>query len=127
MDVDNIPALLPSPTFSSPKMDQFMKQMIQFSELGDWSRHLKDAGRDKTKQLLVSVLASCSTIVSTTALKNDVIDLSNFRDSTVLVESLNDDEVDELKSMVQSGDWEGLIKHRMCLAHFRRPYILMRY
>ena len=114
----------------SSSLDKFEKQMKRTSERKRWSSRLIGAGSDKQglQDVLFSVLSHYwSTVSSQTALKKNLIDLSSAEDIDKLVESLNGDEVEELKNMVQKGGWAGLINHRMCLARFRRRYIVMRY
>jgi len=119
------------PFFPIPQalVDEFKTQMIQVSKHEDWSDRLISAGRDKKKLQIVLrlVFYHYSWIVSKTALKKNVIGLSALKDINKLVESLNDDEFEEWKSIVQKGDWEGLITHRMCLARSRRRYFVIWY
>jgi hypothetical protein len=135
MDVDDVPkTLLPPISLSqlspmSSSLLEFEKTMRLASEDEDWPLRMSNAGSDKKKlqNVLRSILVYFFYAVSSqTALKKTLIDLSSF-DTEKLIESLNDDEIEELKNTVQKGDWAGLIKHRMWLARFRRRYIVMRY
>ena len=126
MDID-VPELLPSPMPASlpplpqAEMNEFQKQMTNVSKRQHWSSRLIVAGSDKggLQDVLFSVLSSYGWILlSQTALQKNLIDLPTFEDIDALVESLTDDEVEEWKNLVQSGDWVGLINHCMCLARF---------
>ena len=116
-DVDDVPPISlfqSSPMFSS-SLDEFKKNMIKTSESQDWPLRISNAGSDKEKlqDVLYSVLVHYWYIVSQTALKKNFINLSTSDAIEALVESLNDNEVGELKNLVQSRDWVGLINHRM--------------
>ncbi|KAF8347980.1 hypothetical protein F5887DRAFT_673723 [Amanita rubescens] len=135
MDLDDVPTTLLSPIFlsqpssmSSPSLDKFKEGMKEASRRGDWPARICSTG--KLQGVLYSVLTSCWRIaLSHPDLEKNIIDLS-YSDSdgiATLLRSLNDDEVEELKNIVQKGDWVDLIMHRMCLARFRRQYIVMRY
>ena len=127
MDVDDVP--IPSPV-SSSLLDKFKEKMKCASEREKWPDRIFSVGSDKEQlqNLLYSVISSCLRNVSSeTALKKNLIDISKFPDIRKRIESLNDNEVEELKNIVQNGDWMGLIKHHMCLARIRRRYIVMRY
>jgi len=102
-------------------VDDFKKQMMRASKREEWLHRLSSAGSDKErlKNVLFSVVSAYWRIVSQTALKENAIDFSRNETIEELVGSLNDDEVEEWKSMVQNGGWEGLITHRMCLACFQ--------
>ncbi len=111
-------------------LDKFNTRLIKTSELEDWLDRLSGAGSDKKKlrKVLFSVLVHYSWAVrSETALKKKVLSLSDSQAREELINSLNDDEVEEWKTIVQKGDWVGLIKHRICLACLRSQYIVIRY
>jgi hypothetical protein len=100
-------------------VDELNKQIIQASEDEDWSGRLISAGNDKKKlrNVLISVLFILK--LETAALQKIAIAQARPRSLTIkLVESLNDNEIEELKNIVQNGDWLGLITHRMFLARF---------
>ncbi|KAF8816611.1 hypothetical protein BYT27DRAFT_7220522 [Phlegmacium glaucopus] len=130
MDVDGVPkTLLPpislsqsSPMSSSSlppglpqaEVDKFKKNMIETSKWEHWSSRLISAGSDKQglKSILYSVLSSYGRrVLSQTALQKNLICLSDSEDISKLVESLNDEEVEEWKNMVQKDDWVGVITH----------------
>jgi hypothetical protein len=132
MDVDDVPppsvfrsnppSSLASPfkyrppvSLSHTQMDELNKQMIQTSESEDWPDRLISAGNDKKK--LQTVLTSVIKEVMTETATLQEISRSQ---ATKLVQSLNDNEVEEMKSIVQNGDWACLVTHRMWLARFRR-------
>ncbi|KAK2464637.1 hypothetical protein APHAL10511_003330 [Amanita phalloides] len=71
------------------------------------------AGSDKGefRNMLFAVLDPLSILVSQTALKNVIIDLSSDQVMVELIRSLNDDEIEDWKSAVQNRDWERLIRH----------------
>lgn len=93
-----------------------------------WSNRLNSAGSEKKelRSVLFSVL-SCYSFVLYEALQKNVRDLSNIQGINEFVESLNDNELEEWKSIIQNGDWVGLVTHRTCLARFPRRYIVIRY
>jgi uncharacterized membrane-anchored protein YitT (DUF2179 family) len=96
-------------------MDELNRQMIEASKSEDWPDRLISAGNDKKKlqNVLISVIKE---VMSETAALQKI----SRSQATKLVQSLNDNEVEELKNIVQNGDWVCLITHRMWLAHFRR-------
>ena len=109
-------------------VDVFKTGMIKGSKRGEWSDRLISAGNDKEElqNVLYEVVSSYFRIVlSQKALQKNIITLSNSKAIDELVESLDDDEVEEWKSIVQNGDWVGLITHRMCLARFRRRCVVI--
>ena len=138
MDVNDVPLLPPisqsfpmsssSPPLLQVEVYKLKKQMIDASELEDWSVRITCAGSDKRKlqNVFISVLVNYWFIVSSeTALQKNLTTFSGRPAVKRFVQSLNDDEVEEWKDIVQKGDWECLITHRMCLARFRRPYIII--
>ena len=134
MDLDDVHTTLLSPIYPSPtspsSLDKFNEGMKRASEYENWLGRLGSTGNGKNLQgVLYSVLSSCWRIALLQPdLKKNIIDLPHSEDGIeTLVRNLNDDEVEELKNLVQKGDWVGLIMHRMCLARFRRQYIVMRY
>jgi hypothetical protein len=133
MDVDDpkatlLPSLMPPP--SAPSWSGRVQEADDrwFKEKR-WPDRITNAGSNKEELqfVLTMVLTVCGSIASSvTALKENFITLS-FSDIDKLVKSLNDDEVEEWKNIVQKGDWAGVITHPMYLARFRRRYIVMRY
>jgi len=114
---------------SSPHVIEFKNEMTKDSERGKWSRNLLEAGSNKKElqDMLYFVLSSFWRNVSQSDLKKNVIELSVNEDIEKLIESLNDGEIEEWKSIIQKGEWMDLIMHRMCLARFRRRYIVIWY
>ncbi len=110
-------------------MIEFKNEMTKDSERGKWSRNLLEAGSNKKElqDMLYFVLSSFWRNVSQSDLKKNVIELSVNEDIEKLIESLNDGEIEEWKSIIQKGEWMDLIMHRMCLARFRRRYIVIWY
>jgi hypothetical protein len=141
MDVDHAPIFKDifhyspmsssSPSLPQALVDEFKTRMIQeASAADDWSHRLISAGsnKDQLQRALFAVLYSYWQIVlSSTALQKHVVNFSNPQDIRKLLQSLNDDEVEEWKSAVHNEDWARLITHRMCLARFRRRYIVIWY
>ena len=133
MDVDDpkatlLPSLMPSPPLS-PGMDEFRKRMIDDSKQRHWSDRITEAGSNKghLQFLFTYALTVCGTVASSVTALNENFNILSALDIFKLVESLNDDEIEEWKNIVQKGDWVGMITHRMYLARFRRRYIVMQY
>ena len=134
MDVDvptSPPDISESPPISSslPHVIEFKNEMTKDSERNLINWRLHEAGGDKKKlqDVLYLLLSSFWTNVSQSELKKNVIDLSVKKENEKLIESLNDGEIEEWKSIIQKGEWMDLIMHRMCLARFRRRYIVIWY
>lgn len=110
------------------QVKEFENQMRRASEGNEWSDRLIRARNDRTGLLKVleSVLLYLSPILRGTPLEKNVIPLpTSMPESTALVQSLNDNEVEECKTLVLNGNWVGLLTHRMHLARFRRRSIVM--
>jgi hypothetical protein len=130
MDVDDAPKTPPNPrnisqsslmsTLPQALVDEFKTQMMRASKREHWSRRLIRAGSDKEElqEVFFSVLLNYWWIVSQTALQKNVVDLPRPQSIDELIDSLNDDEVEEWESIVQKGDWVGLITYRMFFARF---------
>ncbi|KAF8343351.1 hypothetical protein F5887DRAFT_1212483 [Amanita rubescens] len=101
------------PPVSQALVDEFKTQMMRASKREHWSRRLIRAGSDneELQEVFFSVLLNYWWIVSQTALQKNVIDLSGSQSIDEFIDGLNDDEVEEWKSIVQKGDWVGLITY----------------
>jgi hypothetical protein len=117
---NNSPSSLASPFEYSPpvslshtQMDELNRQMTEASKSEDWPDRLISVGNDKKKLQNVFISVVKEVMSETAALQK----ISRSQ-ATKLVQSLNDNEVEELKNIVQNGDWVCLITHRMWLAHF---------
>ena len=109
-----------SPSLPQALVDKFKKRMMA-SDAEDWSHRLirAESNKDQLQRVLFSVLYSYWQIVlSSTALQKHVINFSKPQDLRKLLQSLNDDELEEWKSAVHAEDWACLITHRMSLARF---------
>ena len=120
VDVPNPPpdiSEFPLISCSLPHVIKFKSEMTKDSERGliNW---LLEAGSNKKKlqDVLYTFLSFFWRNVSQSDLKNSVIDLSGNEDNEKLIESLNDGEIEEWKSIIQKGEWMVLIVHRMCPA-----------
>ena len=131
MDVDDHPKLLiPSSPLLKAEVDVFKTKMTVASKSGAWLLRITNAGSDEAelRNVLFSVLLHYWSIVSShQALQKNFITFSDGEAVTAHVQSLNADEVEEWKNLVEKGDWVGLINHCMCLVRFRRRHIVMRY
>ncbi len=96
---------------SLPHVIKFKDVMTKDSERGKWSRDLLEAGRNKKElqDVLYRLLYSFFWHVSQSDLKKNVIELSVNEDIEKLIESLNDGEIEEWKSIIQKGEWMDLI------------------
>jgi hypothetical protein len=139
MDVDYDVPKTPPPSIFSPsifrdtptspsslsllrdQVNEFKMQMMVASGCEDWSARLVSAGDDgqKLQNVLISVLSVLTMVLRETTLQKRVFAPSRSQ-ALKLVQSLNDSEVEELKNVVQIGDWMGLITHCTCLACFQK-------
>jgi hypothetical protein len=99
-------------------VDKLNKQMIQASESEDWSGRLTSAGNDKKKlqNVLIPVLSTLKDVMLEMATLQKIAIARSRSQVIKLVESLNENEVEELKNLVWNGNWVGLITHHMWLS-----------
>ncbi|KAK2464126.1 hypothetical protein APHAL10511_003874 [Amanita phalloides] len=95
--------VLPGLPLPQNLLDEFKNDMILLSHsIG------AESGKEELRRVLISILPNLWRVVSSITLRHNIIDLSSLVE---VVQSLNDNEIEEWKTAVQNGDLERLITH----------------